>query len=160
MANNCVIAFIRRYSSYGSSKLAWLANGAADMGPICDYLRMSADGQPAALPNATASAAAASLSLLADDTRLKILWTLMHGEQHVNALASLVGAKAPAVSQHLSKLRAAGMVSVRREGTYAYYTASDDHISSIVSLLVDHTSEELAAQSQVNALLKRPARGR
>jgi DNA-binding transcriptional ArsR family regulator len=48
------------------------------------------------------------------------------------------------------------MVSVRREGTYAYYTASDDHISRIVSLLVDHTSEELAAQAQVKALLKRP----
>jgi DNA-binding transcriptional ArsR family regulator len=117
---------------------------------------MSADAQQVVLPSATARAAAASLSLLADDTRLKILWTLMQGEQHVNALADLVGAKAPAVSQHLGKLRIAGMVSVRREGTYAYYTASDDHISRIVSLLVDHTSEELAAQDQVNVLLSRP----
>ena len=119
----------------------------------CDYLRMSAGAQPAPLPSATASAAAASLSLLADDTRLKILWTLMQGEQHVNALADLIGANAPAVSQHLGKLRIAGMVSVRREGTYAYYTASDDHISRIVSLLVDHTAEELEAQKQVNDLL-------
>jgi DNA-binding transcriptional ArsR family regulator len=117
---------------------------------------MSADTQPASLPSATARAAAASLSLLADDTRLKILWTLMQGEQHVNALADLVGAKAPAVSQHLGKLRIAGMVSVRREGTYAYYSASDDHISRIVSLLVDHTSEELAAQQHVNDLRGRP----
>lgn len=114
---------------------------------------MSARVQPDLLPSATASAAASSLSLLADDTRLKILWTLMQGEQHVNALADLIGAKAPAVSQHLGKLRIAGMVSVRREGTYAYYSASDDHISRIVSLLVDHTSEELEAQKQVNALL-------
>jgi DNA-binding transcriptional ArsR family regulator len=119
----------------------------------CDHLRMSAGAQPDRLPDATARAAAASLSLLADDTRLRILWTLMQGEQHVNALADLVGAKAPAVSQHLGKLRIAGMVSVRREGTYAYYSASDDHISRIVSLLVDHTSEELEAQKQVNALL-------
>jgi hypothetical protein len=49
------------------------------------------------------------------------------------------------------------MVAVRREGTYAYYRACDDHISRIVSLLVDHTSEELAAQAQVRALLARPA---
>jgi DNA-binding transcriptional ArsR family regulator len=112
------------------------------------------------LTNETARAAATSLTLLADDTRLKILWTLMQGEHHVNALAETVGAKAPAVSQHLSKLRLAGMVSVRREGTYAYYRASDDHISSIVRLLVEHTSEELAAQDQVNALRARKAKKR
>jgi DNA-binding transcriptional ArsR family regulator len=103
------------------------------------------------LPSETARAAAAALALLADDTRLKILWVLMQRELHVNALAELVGAKAPAVSQHLSKLRVAGMVSVRREGTYAYYRASDDHISRIVSTLVDHISEELAAQAEVSA---------
>jgi DNA-binding transcriptional ArsR family regulator len=119
---------------------------------------MSADTQPTALAGETASAAASSLALLADDTRLKILWTLMQGEQHVNALAEIVGAKAPAVSQHLSKLRLAGMVSVRREGTYAYYRACDDHISRIVSLLVDHTSEELAAQAEVSALRARASK--
>lgn len=123
-------------------------------------LRMSADTQPTTLATEMASAAAGSLALLADDTRLKILWTLMQGEQHVNALAEIVGAKAPAVSQHLTKLRLAGMVSVRREGTYAYYRASDDHISRIVSLLVDHTSEELAAQEQVSALRTRTAKKR
>ena len=118
---------------------------------------MSADTQPIALPSQTASAAASSLALLADDTRLKILWTLMQGEHHVNALAEIIDANAPAVSQHLSKLRLAGMVSVRREGTYAYYRASDDHISRIVRLLVEHTSEELAAQAQVHALRARTA---
>jgi len=118
---------------------------------------MSAETQPTTLASETARAAAAFLALLADDTRLKVLWTLMQGEHHVNALAEIVGAKAPAVSQHLSKLRLAGMVSVRRDGTYAYYRASDDHISRIVSLLVEHTSEELAAQKQVSALRARAA---
>jgi len=118
---------------------------------------MSADTQLIVLPSETATAAATSLALLADDTRLKILWTLMQSEHHVNALAEIVGARAPTVSQHLSKLRLAGMVSVRREGTYAYYRASDDHISRIVRLLVEHTSEELDAQAQVNALRARTA---
>ncbi len=116
------------------------------------YLRMPADSDLVVLSDGTAHAAAESLALLADDTRLKILWTLMHGEQHVNALAALVGAKAPAVSQHLSRLRAAGMVEVRREGTYAYYRACDDHISRIVTDLLDHTSEELVARAEVDAL--------
>jgi DNA-binding transcriptional ArsR family regulator len=119
---------------------------------------MPADAQPIGLPSATARAAVGALALLADDTRLKILWTLMQGEQHVNALADLVGAKAPAVSQHLGKLRLAGMVSVRRDGTYAYYSASDDHISRIVSLLVDHASDELAAQHQISELRRRRCR--
>jgi DNA-binding transcriptional ArsR family regulator len=125
--------------------------------PVRHSLRVSADRQPPTLASETtlasdtARAAAAALALLADDTRLKILWALMQRELHVNALAELVGAKAPAVSQHLSKLRLAGMVSVRREGTYAYYRASDDHISRIVSTLVDHISEELAAQAEVSA---------
>jgi len=103
------------------------------------------------LSDAAAGAAAASLALLADNTRLKIFWTLMQGEQHVNALAELVGAKAPAVSQHLSRLKAAGMVDVRREGTFAYYRTSDDHISRIVTDLLDHTAEELAAKAEVDA---------
>ncbi|MSW82629.1 MAG: metalloregulator ArsR/SmtB family transcription factor [Actinobacteria bacterium] len=119
---------------------------------------MPADAQPIGLPSATARAAVGALALLADDTRLKILWTLMQGEQHVNALSDLVGAKAPAVSQHLGKLRLAGMVSVRRDGTYAYYSASDDHISRIVSLLVDHASDELAAQHQISELRRRRRR--
>jgi ArsR family transcriptional regulator len=99
------------------------------------------------LPDDTAAAAADSLRLLADDTRLKILWVLMHGEANVGAVADLVGANPPAVSQHLAKLRAAGMVEVRREGTFAYYRACDDHISRIVVDLIDHTSEELAVRA-------------
>ncbi len=113
---------------------------------------MHADSKATVLPDPTARAAADVLTLLADDTRLKLLWTLMQGEQNVNALAELVGAKAPAVSQHLSKLRLAGMVEVRREGTYAFYRACDDHISRIVADLVEHTSEELAARAKVDAL--------
>ena len=47
---------------------------------------------------------------------------------------------------------------MRRDGTYAYYSASDDHISRIVSLLVDHASDELAAQHQISELRRRRRR--
>lgn len=62
----------------------------------------------------------------------------------------LVGATAPEVSQHLGTLPIAGMVSVRREGTYASYLASDQQISHTVSLLVDDTTETLGVQHQAN----------
>jgi DNA-binding transcriptional ArsR family regulator len=101
------------------------------------------------LSDATARASADVLSLLADETRLKILWVVMQGSVSVGAIAELVEAKPPAVSQHLAKLRLAGMVEVRREGTFAYYQACDDHISRIVTDLVEHTSEELAAAAEL-----------
>jgi DNA-binding transcriptional ArsR family regulator len=111
------------------------------------------------LTDAVAVAAADWMALLADDTRLKILWVLMQGEANVGTLADLVGAKAPAVSQHLAKLRMAGMVEVRRSGTFAFYRASDEHISRILVDLVDHTGEELAALAAAKSHLlgrKRP----
>lgn len=69
--------------------------------------------------------AADSLRLLADPTRIKLLWALLHGEESVACLAELVGAAPTAVSQHLAKLRLAGLVEGRREGTYIYYSAGD-----------------------------------
>lgn len=54
--------------------------------------------------------------MLADPTRIKILWALLHGESSVACLADLVGATPTGVSQHLAKLRLAHLVHVRREG--------------------------------------------
>jgi len=67
-----------------------------------------------------------ALRLLADPTRLKILWALLHGETSVACLAELVGAAPTAVSQHLAKLRLSGLVEGRREGTFIYYSPGAD----------------------------------
>lgn len=85
------------------------------------------DGIPGfAMPHADdVRRAADSLRLLADPTRIKILWALLHGEESVTCLADLVGASPTAVSQHLAKLRLAGLVEGRREGTFIYYSAGD-----------------------------------
>ncbi len=85
--------------------------------------------------------AAGVLKLLADPTRLKIVWALLHGEHSVNALADHVGARPPAVSQHLAKLRAAGLVSTRRDGNRMFYAARNEHIEHLASealLQADH----------------------
>lgn len=73
-------------------------------------------------PTAAEFAAAADvLELLADDTRLRIVWALLHGEHSVNGLAEHVGAQPAAVSQHLAKLRLARLVRRRREGNRLFY---------------------------------------
>lgn len=76
--------------------------------------------------------------MLADRKRIKILWALLHGESSVNELAERVGASSSAVSQHLAKLRLAGLVQVRREGTFAYYTAADEHVHRLLDEALFH----------------------
>lgn len=82
--------------------------------------------------------AAESFRLLADPTRIKILWALLHGESSVACLADLVGAAPAAVSQHLAKLRLAGLVRGRREGTFVYYSAADVHVRHLLTEAFSH----------------------
>ncbi|MQA12783.1 MAG: metalloregulator ArsR/SmtB family transcription factor [Pseudonocardiaceae bacterium] len=82
--------------------------------------------------------AAESFRLLCDPTRIKILWALLQGESSVSCLAELVGAAPTAVSQHLAKLRLAGLVSGRREGTFVYYTAASDHVRGLLAEALGH----------------------
>jgi DNA-binding transcriptional ArsR family regulator len=89
--------------------------------------------------------------LLADPTRIKILWALLQGESSVTCLAELVGATPTGVSQHLAKLRLAKLVQVRREGTFAYYSAADDHVARLLAEALYH------ADHQVSALPEHPS---
>jgi DNA-binding transcriptional ArsR family regulator len=82
--------------------------------------------------------AADSFRLLSDPTRIKILWALLQGEQSVACLGDLVGATPTVVSQHLAKLRLAGLVHGRRQGTFVYYTAADVHVRRLLSEALFH----------------------
>nr|WP_255219487.1 metalloregulator ArsR/SmtB family transcription factor [Kocuria salina] len=82
--------------------------------------------------------AAGTFRMLSDATRVKILWALFQGESSVNALAELVGAAPTAVSQHLAKLRLAGLVESRRQGTFAYYWATDTHVHRLLAEALSH----------------------
>lgn len=79
-----------------------------------------------------------TLKLLADRTRLQILWALLHGEHSVNELASHLGVNAAGVSQHLAKLRLARLVTVRREGTKAFYAAESAHVRQLAEQALFH----------------------
>lgn len=72
------------------------------------------------------------LAAIVDPTRLRILTALREGHEtcrdiegyvgiHVSDLAGQVGLTQPAVSQHLARLRQAGLVSVTKKGQFAYY---------------------------------------
>jgi DNA-binding transcriptional ArsR family regulator len=80
--------------------------------------------------------------MLADPTRVKILWVLLHGESSVARLAELVGSNPTAVSQHLAKLRLAKLVRVRRQGTFAFYSANDEHVSRLLAEALEHAGHQ------------------
>lgn len=58
---------------------------------------------------------------LGDETRLRIVALLSHGELCVCHLEEALQLSQPKVSRHLATLRAAGVVEHRREGTWVYY---------------------------------------
>ena len=86
--------------------------------------------------------AADALRMLADPTRLNILWALMQGETSVACLAELAGTSPTAVSQHLSKLRLGGLVTNRREGTFVFYALADHHIGELVRQALSHADHQ------------------
>ncbi|MFG2956572.1 ArsR/SmtB family transcription factor [Streptomyces sp. NPDC048291] len=80
------------------------------------------DAQEWAWDAEAAERAVAVLKAVADPSRYRLLWALSSGrELPVSELAGILGAHVAATSQHLAKLRAAGLVTTRREGTRIYY---------------------------------------
>ncbi|MBC9005954.1 ArsR/SmtB family transcription factor [Micromonospora aurantiaca (nom. illeg.)] len=88
-------------------------------------------------------AATDMLRMLADPTRLRLMSLLSEGEYDVSALVVAVGMARPAVSQHLGKLRLAGLVGVRREGRRAVYRARGGHVRRLVTEVLQAASHRV-----------------
>ena len=74
--------------------------------------------------------------MLADPTRVQVLWALVDRELSVNELAEFVGKPAPSVSQHLAKLRMARLVAPAGRAprsTTASRTSTSDNWSTTPS---------------------------
>ena len=76
--------------------------------------------------------AAEVLGLLADRTRLALLQRLAQGEADVTTLTRACGAARPAVSQHLGRLRLAGLVTARKQGRRVIYALGHGHLRRLV----------------------------
>ena len=85
---------------------------------------------------AKADAAAEFLGLLSSRPRLLILCHLLEvGELAVSNLVDRVGLSQSALSQHLGKLRARGLVDSRREGQNIYYRIADPRAARLIGML-------------------------
>lgn len=75
------------------------------------------------------------LTALANRNRLVILRILIKGEMSVTALALLTGIGHSALSQHLTKLRASGLVIRRRQAQMVYYSCRSDEVKRMLQTL-------------------------
>lgn len=103
------------------------------------------------------------LKLLAEPTRLALLWALLHGEHSVNNLAEHVGVAPASVSQHLAKLRLARLVKTRRQGTFVYYLVENAHVRRLVEEAVQHADHVVRGLEDHDRASSQPhvsARGR
>lgn len=74
------------------------------------------------LPPASSDQLVQLFKLLADETRLQILYFLtQRPELNVGALCELLDQSQPAVSHHLALMKQAGMLDMRREGKHNFY---------------------------------------
>jgi len=81
---------------------------------------------------------AETFAMLASPIRVHLLHLLSDGEHDVSWLADAVGGSVAMVSQHLAKLRLAGLVSSRRSGKRQLYSVDDPHIVVLVRQGLEH----------------------
>ncbi len=94
--------------------------------------------------------AAELLALLGDRTRLTLLHALKEGEADVGTLTEVCGAARPAVSQHLARLRLAGLVTTRKEGRRVIYSLRHSHLERLVAEalnVADHRMTETGSDT-------------
>lgn len=82
--------------------------------------------------------AAEVFRMLADSTRVMLLWLLLDRELSVNDLAQGSGRSQSSVSQHLAKLRLARIVQTRRQGNQIFYRIESDHVRQLVRDAIHH----------------------
>lgn len=82
-----------------------------------------------------AAKAEAMLKQLANGKRLMILCNLIQSERSVGELAELVGLSQSALSQHLGKMRDAGLVASEKRGQMVYYYINNPDVQALLSTL-------------------------
>ncbi len=100
--------------------------------------------------HASAAEAARMLGLLANANRLMLLCHLvMAGEMAVGPLAAALDLSQSALSQHLARLRADGLVATRKVAQTVYYRIADPRAERLLTVLRDlYCPPETASKPQ------------
>lgn len=100
-------------------------------------------GEPTGLQ---VDAAVVSFAMLADPTRVRILWALRLGACDVATLAAAAGCRPTVASQHLSKLRLAGLVQGTRDGRQVFYQLRGGHVRNLLQEAMFHADHQMTGE--------------
>ncbi|MGG5175936.1 metalloregulator ArsR/SmtB family transcription factor (plasmid) [Arthrobacter sp. FW306-05-C] len=90
--------------------------------------------------------AAGTLRMLAEPTRLHLLWQLTGGPKTVTELTDASGAPRTVVSQHLAKLRLTGLVDTRKDGRHVIYSLHDGHLVRLIRETINHADHLMTGE--------------
>jgi DNA-binding transcriptional ArsR family regulator len=96
--------------------------------------------------------------VLANPTRIRILEQLVRDERTVQELQRALTLDQPLVSQHLAVLRGRSVVTVRREGTQAYYALASPLVADILRLSREFLNRHLSESRSMLRELRREGR--
>lgn len=74
-------------------------------------------------------------SALSSSVRLELLELLAQGERSVDQLSGLTGASVANTSQHLQKLKQAGLIAARKQGLFVFYRIAGDEVVGMLSAI-------------------------
>ena len=83
----------------------------------------------------SANQACSILKLLANEDRLMLLCQLTQGERNVGELESATNIQQPTLSQQLTILRNDGIVTIRKDGKFNYYSIASDEVIQVMQTL-------------------------
>ena len=91
---------------------------------------------------------------LADPTRRAIFEKLADGSMNASALREGMDISQPAMSQHISVLRSAGLVKEQRQGRFVNYEVDPDGLAQIAQWLAKYRAYWPARIQALKILLK------
>lgn len=116
------------------------------MSPVAGHLRQGGAAHPENPSAAQVDAAVVSFAMLADPTRLRMLWALRQGELDVATLAAAAGCRPTVASQHLSKLRLAGLVEGTRDARRIVYRLKGAHVRNLLQQALFHADHQVTGE--------------
>ena len=79
-------------------------------------------------------------TLLGDNTRARMLSTLMHGKAlTASELARDAGVTAQTATTHLAKLESGGLLVLRKQGRHKYFTIANEEVANLLESMMGLT---------------------
>ncbi|MHB1853313.1 MAG: ArsR/SmtB family transcription factor [Acidimicrobiales bacterium] len=109
--------------------------------------RKAPSAHPDSLSDEQVQAAVMSFTLLAEPTRVRMLWALRDRQLDVASLATVAGCRPTVASQHLSKLRFAGLVEATRNGRHMVYRLRGGHVRALLTEALFHADHQVSGHA-------------